>query len=141
MAQIKQGTYRKNVDTSEPGLWGRFRDFVSEGGGQAAGGIIGTVTGGPMGGMTGAGIGGQAGSMFRREVDLPQSVQVQGVQATDSDSAISRRLAASREDRLAALNRAQSALGSLPKDMREEYAPVLVQATMAEEKRRAMGVR
>lgn len=141
MAQIKQTTYTRKGETSEPGLWGRFRDFMSEGGGQVMGATIGAKAGGPAGAMMGANIGSTTGSMFKRDVDLPQTVQVQGAQTPESDSAISRRLAASREDRLAALTRAQNALGQLPKDLREEYAPVIVQATMAEEKRRAMGVR
>ena len=111
--------------------------------GGIAGGVIGGVAGGPAGAIGGAAggssVGGTIGGMIdpgeaAKESSTPQA------QAVDvEENAMQRRLGEAKQNRLAILRNAESALAQLPQQLREEYAGPIIQATMAEEKRKAMG--
>jgi hypothetical protein len=112
----------------------------------AVGGIVGGVLGmkgGPMGVIGGATAGSQAGSTIGQMIDPDEKAVEEGMaqaQALDvEENAMQRRLGEAKQNRLAILRNAESALAQLPQQLREEYAGPIIQATMAEEKRKAMG--
>jgi len=111
--------------------------------GGVAGGVIGGIAGGPMGAIGGAGAGGGLGSTLGEmfDPDKPgEPGQARVIQGQEIDeNAMQRRLGEAKQNRLAILRNAESALAQLPQQLREEYAGPIIQATMAEEKRKAMG--
>lgn len=110
--------------------------------GGIAGGILG-MKGGPMGMVGGATAGSQLGSTIGQMVDpdeKPREVGLPQAQELEVDeNAMQRRLGEARQNRLVVLKNAENALAQLPQQLREEYAGPIIQATMAEEKRKAMG--
>lgn len=132
MAQIVMPQMKKKDDNDI----GRFLGVLGGG----VGAVIGAKAGGgPAGALAGAsagiGVGQSLGNMFAQN---DQSQQMQNVQPS-SDDAVGRRIAAAKSDRLQTLREAEASLPKLPQDMREQYAPAIVQALMAEEKRRMSG--
>lgn len=105
-------------------------------GGAVTGGIIGGAgTGGtPQGAMMGAtagyGLGQAAGNVL-----TPQQQQQQSLPQTEME-ALRRRHAQLNTDNLAILKQAEAQLPSLPEELRQQYAPAIIQARMAEEQRR-----
>ncbi len=112
--------------------------------GGIAGGVIGGVAGGgPAGAIGGAAGGSSVGGTIGRMIDPGEAAkeestpQAQAVEV--EENAMQRRLGEAKQNRLAILRNAESALAQLPQQLREEYAGPIIQATMAEEKRKAMG--
>jgi hypothetical protein len=111
-------------------------------GGAAIGGLVGMKAGSPLAGASAGGtLGGWIGGMFGQPTAGTRSEQfeIQPME-TSGDSAMSRKLASARQDRLAVLRQAESSLPQLPQELRDQYADTIVRATMEEEKRRAMGL-
>jgi hypothetical protein len=112
--------------------------------GGIAGGVAGAMTGTPMGVIGGASAGASLGGSIGGAVDPAtaggRSGGGQAGYVQQDESAMQRRLGKSQEDRLAVLRQSEAALAQLPKELREEYAAPIVAATMAEEKKRAMGM-
>jgi hypothetical protein len=111
--------------------------------GGIAGGVVGGIYGGPGGAMAGASAGSSLGGTVGGMID-PGEAAKEGstpqAQAVDvEENAMQRRLGEAKQNRLAILRNAESALAQLPQQLREEYAGPIIQATMAEEKRKAMG--
>jgi uncharacterized protein YcfJ len=111
--------------------------------GGIAGGVVGGIYGGPGGAMAGASAGSSLGGTVGGMID-PGEAAKEGstpqAQAVDvEENAMQRRLGEAKQNRLVVLRNAESALAQLPQQLREEYAGPIIQATMAEEKRKAMG--
>ena len=111
--------------------------------GGIAGGVVGGIYGGPGGAMAGASAGSSLGGTIGGMID-PGEAAKEGstpqAQAVDvEENAMQRRLGEAKQNRLVVLRNAESALAQLPQQLREEYAGPIIQATMAEEKRKAMG--
>jgi uncharacterized protein YcfJ len=111
--------------------------------GGIAGGVVGGIYGGPGGAMAGASAGSSLGGTVGGMID-PGEAAKEGstpqAQAVDvEENAMQRRLGEAKQNRLAILRNAESALAQLPQQLREEYAGPIIQATMAEEKRKSMG--
>jgi hypothetical protein len=111
--------------------------------GGIAGGVIGGIGGGPGGAIGGAAAGSSLGGTVGGMIDPGEAAKESSTpqaQAVDvEENAMQRRLGEAKQNRLAILRNAESALAQLPQQLREEYAGPIIQATMAEEKRKAMG--
>jgi uncharacterized protein YcfJ len=112
--------------------------------GGIAGGVVGGIYGGgPAGAMAGASAGSSLGGTIGGMIDPGEAAKESSTpqaQAVDvEENAMQRRLGEAKQNRLAVLRNAESALAQLPQQLREEYAGPIIQATMAEEKRKAMG--
>lgn len=114
------------------------------GAGLIAGGVAGAMSGGGfrgavLGAQAGSNIGGTVGNIIdpARAGGTVQQSQASGTQ--QMDGAISRRLAQQASDKLTVLKQAEQALPFVDKDIRDKYASTIVQATIEEERRRAMG--
>jgi hypothetical protein len=111
--------------------------------GGIAGGVVGGIYGGPGGAMAGASAGSSLGGTVGGMIDPGEAAkegstpQAQALEV--EENAMQRRLGEAKQNRLAILRNAESALAQLPQQLREEYAGPIIQATMAEEKRKAMG--
>lgn len=137
IAQIRKKTTQEGGKESQAGKYGALA-------GAAIGGLLGAA-GGPGAALGGAGagasLGGLVGGMFGKS-EAPEVKETVSPQAVEiDDSAMTRRLAGQRQDRLAILQQAEAALQQLPKELRQEYASPIVQATMMEERRKAMAGR
>lgn len=140
MAQITPYQRKARVTEAEESGLGKFLQVA----GGIAGGVVGGIGGGPAGAIGGATAGAGLGGMIGGAVDPAKPGEVEQPKSFGSvdqpDSAMGRRLAQAKEDRLVTLKKAEAALAQLPKELQEQYASPIVSATMAEEKRRAMGM-
>jgi hypothetical protein len=118
-----------------------------------AGSVVGGAVGGyfsggsPQGIMGGAQLGGGIGGMAQgmvRSVGLdkapPEAVQTNQHSASPEDNAMSRRMQQLEQDPVYNIRQAKSALGSLPPEQQQEYAPALDEAYRRAVKQRQQGV-
>lgn len=110
--------------------------------GTVAGGIVGSIVPG-VGTLAGAGLGGTLGGAAGGAVDNSQSLGMQPIPQGQSGggaemAAMSRKQQQMGQDNLAVLQNAETHLPSLPEDLRQQYAPAIVQARMLEQQRRGM---
>ncbi len=120
MAQINRAT------PSSSGL----NDLLTIGGGAA-----GAYYGGPMGAAAGMGAGQAAGGILNAPPPQAPSVP-QG-----DSAAMARRQMQESQDNLAILKQAEASLPSLPENLRQQYAPAIIEARMKAEQDRKNGVR
>jgi hypothetical protein len=140
---VPVGALKRKQDVTA-GKESTLAKMLSVGGG-VVGGILGGMATGGAGAIGGAAGGSSLGGMIGGMLDPAKQATAAATKEADmletsGDSAMARKLAAAREDRLAALRQAEASLPQLPPELREAYAPTIVQATMQEEKRRAMGL-
>lgn len=106
--------------------------------GGIAGGILGTGVGGPgagtaAGAALGSQLGGTAGNLLTQTPSQGQSPSIGG---EGQAAAMARRQQQMSQDNLATLKQAEGQLPQLPEELRQQYAPAIVQARMMEEKKR-----
>jgi hypothetical protein len=140
MAQVQ--AFKKRIEQS-PAQESKAAKYGAIGG-SIVGGVIGAVAGktpgAAMGGAaSGGSLGGMIGGAFGQSTPgaTRESFDKQPVET--SDSAMSRKLEAARQERLAVLRQAEAALPQLDPELRRQYAQPIIEATMAEERRKAMG--
>jgi hypothetical protein len=139
MAGVQQYKKRPEVREAKSSEWGKSLGGI----GMVVGGVAGAIGGGPMGAIGGASQGASTGQMVGGFIDPAEEGYVSQEKNISNigteENAMARRMAKAKEDRLVTLKKAEAALQQLPKEIQQEYAPQIVSATMAEEKRRAMG--
>lgn len=100
---------------------------------QIGGAIAGGIVGGPAGAMTGYSLGGALGGMENQS-----NKQAQGTQQSGQSDAMMRRQQQMAQDNLQVLKNAEASLPTLPEELRQQYAPAIVQARMMEEQKRGL---
>jgi len=96
------------------------------------------VTGSPQGAMAGSSAGNMIGNFFESDKG-PRNTPMVPVRSAEAN-AMSRRGEQLSQDNLTTLASAESYLPQLPEDLRQQYAPAIIQARMLEEQRRSQGV-
>jgi hypothetical protein len=125
MAQVIVPQKKKNEGLSE---------ILTLGG--AAGGAM---LGGPGGAMAGASLGASLGGVGGSLISQNQPQGTAGVPGAPSQSmAMQRRSQQLGTDNLMALTQAEKQLPNLPEDLRQQYAPAIIQARMLEQKQRGL---
>lgn len=99
------------------------------------GGIAGAVYGGPGGAVAGAGAGQLAGGILSPQKPPQENPQSGGGEA----AAMTRKQQQMSQDTLGTLKQAEASLPTLPENLRQQYAPAIIQARMLEEQKRGMG--
>lgn len=139
MVAVTAPKARQQVSSGKESKWGRALQTVGMVGGGVVGGIAGNAPGAMAGAAAGANLGGTIGGL----VDPAKAGTVKETPVAPTvetgDSAMSRKLEAARQERLAILKQAEAALPQLDPELRRQYAQPIIEATMAEERRKAMG--
>ena len=99
-----------------------------------AGAVVGGIYGGPQGAVAGAGAGQMAGGILNPQKPGAPTADSGGSEA----AAMARKQAQMGQDNLEVLKQAEAHLPSLPEDMRQQYAPAIIQARMLEQQKRGM---
>src|SRR3990167_6500594 len=110
-------------------------------GGTIAGGIIGGTAAGPGGAAVGGAVGGSvighsAGGIAVNILEPPK--QEIGVEKQSTATALMRRQQQLAQDNLAVLNEAEQNLAYLPENLRQQYAPAIMQARYLEQQKRGL---